>query len=280
MIITPRLLPAVIALLVAACAAPGGGPVMTVAATADPETTLLAHIYAAGLRYYGTAARVEAAEDVIVALDTAKAGVAPGFTGTLLARLDPQSTARSAPGVYRAMVAALPEGIAAADYAVAAEDKPALAVEQRTAQRWGGRDLEALVRNCAGLRVGAVTGTQTPDVVGDCYLGPVREYGSAASLFDELRNGSLTAAWTSTADPAVPTDVVVLADRKPALIPAHNVVGLYRRNEMDAMQLRAVNELAGVLDTASLTEMLRKVRSGTDPQSVAEDWLAANPLGR
>ena len=46
------------------------------------------------------------------------------------------------------------------------------------------------------------------------------------------------------------------------------------------MQLRAVNEIAGVLDTASLIDMRRKVQGGADPQSVAEEWLAANPLGR
>jgi hypothetical protein len=46
------------------------------------------------------------------------------------------------------------------------------------------------------------------------------------------------------------------------------------------MQLRAINELAGVLDTAALVDMLRQVRAGADPRLVAEAWLAANPLGR
>ena len=132
-------------LLVAGCATTPAPPPMTVGATVDPETTLLAHIYAAGLRYYGTAARVEAAPDVMIALDTGKAGVAPGFTGRLLQRLDPESTARSAASVYRAMVAALPEGIGAADYATAAEDKPALAVTEATATRWGSRELACLL---------------------------------------------------------------------------------------------------------------------------------------
>jgi len=44
--------------------------------------------------------------------------------------------------------------------------------------------------------------------------------------------------------------------------------------------LRAINEIAGVLDTASLAQMLGRVQSGADPRAVAEDWLAANPLGR
>jgi len=73
---------------------------------------------------------------------------------------------------------------------------------------------------------------------------------------------------------------VVLADRKPALVPAENVVALYRSNELGAMQLRAINELAGVLDTAALRDMLGEVDNGADPRQVAEEWLTANPLGR
>ena len=99
-------------------------------------------------------------------------------------------------------------------------------------------------------------------------------------LFDALRSGSVTAAWTTTAATGVPGGVVVLVDRKPALIPAQNVVALYRRNELDQMQLRAINEIGGVLDTAALVQMLTQVDDGADPQAVAEQWLAANPLGR
>ncbi len=269
-----------LAVLVAGCGAPGGGPSMVVGATADPQSTLLAQVYAAGLRYYGTAARVEVVGDTLGALGSGMVGVAPAFTGRLLRRLDPESRARSAEQVYRAMAGALPEGVAAADYAVAAEDKPALAVTEAVAQRWGGNDLAGLVRHCSGLRVGALTGTANPGQVGSCELPGVQDYGYRATLFDALRAGAITAAWTTTADTAVPDGVVLLADRKPALIPAENVVALFRRNELDTLQLRAVNEIAGVLDTASLIGMRREVQAGADPQAVAEEWLAANPLGR
>ncbi|MEJ6537633.1 MAG: glycine betaine ABC transporter substrate-binding protein, partial [Mycobacterium sp.] len=82
-----------------------------------------------------------------------------------------------------------------------------------------------------------------------------------------------------TAAPDVPDGVVVLVDSKPTLIPAQNVVALYRRNELTQMQLRAINEIAGVLDTAALVDMLRQVKAGADPRSVAEAWLTANTLG-
>lgn len=268
------------AAMLAGCAPHSGGPSLAVGAAADRQNTLLATIYAAGLRYYGTDARVEVSEDPLEALDDGTVSVAAGFTGRLLRRFVPDSAARAPESVYRAMIGALPEGLAAADYAVAAEDKPALAVTETTATAWGGRDLEAALRRCAMLVLGAATGSWTPGVVGACDLPAPREFGTPAMLFDALRAGSVNAAWTSTAAAEVPDGVVVLADGSPALIPADNVVALFRRNELNPMQLRAVNEIAGVLDTASLTDMQRKVAAGADPRAVAEEWLAANPLGR
>lgn len=275
-----RLLLAILAALTVACSSPGPGPSLTVGAGEDPQNTLLANIYAAGLRYYGTAARVETAEDPLAALDAGTVTVAAGFTGRLLQRFDPGSAARSAEQVYRAMAGSLPEGLAAADYAVAAEDKAALAVSEATAEAWGSRELSALVDNCSRVRVGSAAGTKPPTAVGECQLAPGRQFPTSKTMFDALRGGAITAAWTSTAATGTPGGVVVLVDRKPALIPAQNVVALYRRNELNQMQLRAINEIAGVLDTASLVAMSDRVRSGADPQQVAEEWLAENPLGR
>jgi glycine betaine/choline ABC-type transport system substrate-binding protein len=99
-------------------------------------------------------------------------------------------------------------------------------------------------------------------------------------MFEALRAGDITAGWTGTADTGIPSELVVLADRKPALVMAENIVPLYRRNELDQLQVRALNELAGVLDTGSLVDMRQHIAEGRDPRSVADDWLSAHPLGR
>jgi glycine betaine/choline ABC-type transport system substrate-binding protein len=263
-----------------ACGAGVRGPSLTVGAAPDSQNTLLANIYAAGLRYYGTAADVQVSDDPLAALDAGKVTVATGFTGRLLQRFNPGSTARSAEQVYRALAGALPEGIAVGDYATAADDKPALAVTEATASTWGTRDLAALVRNCSSVSVGALTGTTPPTTLGDCTLRPAREFATPAILFDALRSGAVTAAWTSTGAAGVPAGIVVLVDRPPTLVPAQNAVAIYRRNELGQLQLRAINEIGGVLDTASMVQMLDKVNSGADPRAVAEAWLADNPLGR
>jgi glycine betaine/choline ABC-type transport system substrate-binding protein len=243
--------------------------------------TLLAHLYAAALRSYGSAAHVQVVDDPLAALDSGTVSVVPGFTGRLLQKFAPGATVRSDSQVYRAMVGVLPEGVTAGDYTTSAEDKPALAVTDATATAWASRDLTALVSHCAGLRVGAVShARELPTAVGSCTWAPAREFPDQKTMFEALRAGDITAGWTGTADTGIPSELVVLADRKPALVMAENIVPLYRRNELDQQQVRAINELAGVLDTGSLVDMRQHVAEGRDPRSVVEDWLSAHPLGR
>src|SRR5689334_20349002 len=99
--------------LVAGCGGRPGTPSIAVGSASDPESTLIANLYAAALRSYGTPAHVEQVPDPLAELDSGDVRVVAGFTGRLLHRFDPDSTARSAAQVYREMVSALPEGIAA-----------------------------------------------------------------------------------------------------------------------------------------------------------------------
>jgi glycine betaine/choline ABC-type transport system substrate-binding protein len=263
----------------AGCGGHTGAPSVAVGSQSDRESALVAHLYAAALRFYGSPAHVQSVPDPYTELDSRAIRVVPGFTGQLLERFDPDAAARSAAQVYRAMVSALPEGVAAGDYTTSAEDKPAVAVTESTGYAWGGRDVAAAVRNCAKLTVGAVAGTHRPSAVGSCKMPQPREYPDDATLFAALRAGQINAAWTTTATPGIPSELVVLSD-KTSLIRAENLVPLYRRNELSESQVLAVNEVAGVLDTGSLADMRRQVAEGKDPGLVADTWLDAHPLGR
>ena len=121
-----RLASALIAVVIAGCGGQTAPSSIMVGSPPGAESALLAHLYAAALRYYGSAAHVEAAPDPLTGLDSGAIRVVPGFTGRLLADLEPDATARSDEQVYRTMVSALPEGVAAGDYTTSAEDKPAL----------------------------------------------------------------------------------------------------------------------------------------------------------
>ena len=271
-------------LAVAGCGDRRPAPDLVVGSRPDSESSVLAGIYVAALRSYGFAARPETAPDPMAKLDSGEFTVVPAFTGQTLRRLQPDAVALSDAQVYRAMIAALPEGVLAGDYATAAEDKPLLLVTQATAKAWGGQDVSAdlstLPKHCDVLTVGAVAGFQAPSSVGSCRLPAPHEFPDAPTMFAAVKAGQVTAGWTTTADPGIPGDLVPLADGKPALIRAENVVPLYRRNALSDRQLLAINEVAGVLDTAALAEMRRQVAGGADPQSVAGGWLAEHPLGR
>jgi glycine betaine/choline ABC-type transport system substrate-binding protein len=270
---------ALIAMVTVGCGGDAGLPSIAVGSTSDPESKLVAHLYSAALRFYGSPAHVQSVQDPVTGLDSGEVRVAPGFTGQLLQRFDPDATARSDAQVYRVMVSALPEGVAAGDYTTSAEDKPTLAVSERTADAWGGRDVAAAVRNCAKVVAGALEGAQPPSKVGPCPMPKPREFPDNAALFAALRAGQINAAWTSTATPNIPSELVVLSD-KTALIQAENLVPLYRRNELNDQQVLALNEVAGVLDTGSLADMRRQVADGKEPGLVAGAWLDAHPLGR
>ena len=269
------------ALLVAGCADEHTPRALVVGAGADPDSTVLAELYAAALRYYGSRALVEHSPDPFAQLDTAQVNVVPGLTGGLLQRFAPgTNNVLDDKNVYRAMVAALPEGVAAGDYATSAEDKPAVAVTKQTADAWGDRELTQLTAHCGQLTMGTVPGTRRPVKVGGCNVPAPREFPTDEALFAALRAGQINAAWTSTADPGIPDDVVLLADRRPPLVQAENVVPLYRRHELSEQEVLAINGVAGEFDTAALTDMRRQVAQGADPWQVADEWIAAHPLGR
>jgi hypothetical protein len=259
-------------------------PELVVGSRDDALSKLLAGVYLAALRSYGFGARTQTAADPMAQLDSGAFTVVPAFTGQVLQTLQPGASVLSDSGVYRAMIAALPEGVLAGDYATAAADKPVLLVSQSTAKAWAGNDvsadLSALPKHCDGLIVGTVPGRQAPGSIGTCRLPLPREFPDDTTMFAAVRAGQLTAGWTTTADPAIPGDLVPLADGKPALIQAENVVPLYRRNALSDRQLLAINEVAGVLDTAALADMRRQAAGGADPQAVAGGWLAEHPLGR
>jgi glycine betaine/choline ABC-type transport system substrate-binding protein len=275
-----RLALAMVALLVAgatACGGQSGRSSITVGSTPDHESTLIAHLYAAALRSYGNPAHVESADDPLTGLDSGDFRVMPGFTGRLLHRFAPDATARSAAQVYRDMASALPEGVAAGDYTTSAEDKPALAVTEAAADAWGGRDVTAAVRNCDKLRAVQITGAPRPDAIGTCKP-KVAELRSAAAMFAAVRASQFNTAWTTTAAPDIPPELLMLSDRT-SLIRAENLVPLYRRNELNESQVLALNEVAGVLDTAALAQMRAEVADGADPSRVADAFLAEHPLG-
>ena len=98
-------------------------------------------------------------------------------------------------------------------------------------------------------------------------------------IFAALRAGELTAGWTGTADTWRAGRPRRAGRPQTRADPGRERRAAVRRNELTiSSRVRAINEVAGVLDTGSLVDMRRQVAGGGDPQAVAEGWLAAHPL--
>lgn len=253
----------------------GPAPYLTVVTRDDPQSLVLAHIYAAVIKGTGIDTKVRASADPVAELDAGIASIAPGFTGRLLRQLAPQlKLSGDEETTYRMMIAALPAGVAAGDYGTA-EDRAALAVTSTAAQMLSEPALPALARHCDVLARSGTVGPARLHVprVGPCVVGPVREFSSKEDLFAALRRGEIAAMWTSTADPALPADGIVVLDDEKDWLPANNVVPVYRRNELSEPQVLSLNKVAGELTTADLSEMTRRVGDGADPGEIVSIWL-------
>ena len=61
---------ALIAVVTAGCGGHAAPPSMAVGSTSDPESKLVAHLYAAALRFYGSPAHVRSVPDPVTELDS------------------------------------------------------------------------------------------------------------------------------------------------------------------------------------------------------------------
>ena len=78
---------ALIAVVLAGCGGATAPPSIGVGSGTDPESELVAHLYAAALRFYGSAAHVEPKPDPLAGLDSGDIRVVPGLTGRLIGKL-------------------------------------------------------------------------------------------------------------------------------------------------------------------------------------------------
>lgn len=259
---------------------PGPAPYLTVVTTADPQHLVLAHIYAAVVKATGIDTKVRESVDPVGELDTGIASVAPGFTGGVLRQFAPQQRpSGDAEATYTAMIAALPAGVAAADYGTA-EDRPAVAVPATAVSVSAKPTLAGLARHCDELAHAGQVGQGPVPIarIGTCPTGNPRQFTGTGELFAALTRGDIAVAWTSTANPALPADGVTVVDDEKDWLPANNVVPLYRRNELSEPQVLSLNKVAGELTTGELATMTREVSRGGDPRRVVDTWLGDHQI--
>lgn len=260
-------------------------PVVVIETASFAEVEIVGHIYGNALKRQGwrvqprpqSGTQAEAVESVT----NGEATFTVGFTGELLQMFDPASPATAADEVYPAMMAALPEGVTAADPAPA-EDTPAYAVTRNTSESYGLRTMSDLAGRCGEFTLGArrevLADAELSTSVGQTYdcafanrvaLGP-----NPRTVSEALRSGEIGVGVVRSADPVLhPEDMMVLDDDDNA-ITAQNIVPVFRKGSLSEDQLALVNRVSGELTTDDVRELLLGVEFGTAPPvSLADFWL-------
>lgn len=260
-------------------------PVVVIETASFGEAEVVGHIYSNALLRSGhrVTARPQSGTqaEVVESVLGGDATFTVGFTGDLLRTFDPGSTAREAEEVYAAMMAALPEGVTAADPAPA-EDGPVYVVTRHTAQTSGLRTMSDLAGRCGEFTLGArrevLADRGLATAVGgtyDCGFGRRVPLGSdPREVLQALRAGEIGVGVVQSSDPVLaPEDMVPLVDDEDAILAQH-LVPVYGEGSLSEDQLSLVNRISGELTTQDVRELLLGVEFGTStPVDLANFWL-------
>ncbi|GAA1052795.1 MAG: glycine betaine ABC transporter substrate-binding protein [Dietzia sp.] len=260
-------------------------PVVVIETASFGEAEVVGHIYGNALLRSGSRVTLRPQSgdqaEVLESVTTGDATFTIGFTGELLRAFDPGSTVVEADEVYTAMMAALPEGVTAADPAPA-EDAPVYVVTRHTSETRGLRTMSDLAGRCGeftlGARQEALADRELATAVGgtyDCGFGRRVALGpNPRAVFDALRAGEIGVGLVQSTDPVLdPDDMVPLDDDEDAILAQH-VVPVFRKGSLSEDQLALVNRISGELTTEDVRELLLGVEFGTStPTDLANYWL-------
>lgn len=275
--------------------ATSGDPNTLVVGSANfPESETVATIYAEVLRAngfdVGTKLNIGSREAYIPALRDGSIDVIPDYTGNLLRYLDPETTATTAADVDAALPAALAPNLTMATPAPA-ENKDAVVVTRRTADRWNLTTIADLAPHSADVRFAAPAEFQERAVglpglsknyglvISAGNFVPIADGGGPATV-EALASGRVTAANIFTTSPAIAkNDFVVLED--PAdNFPAQHVVPVLNASKDSAKLTAVLDAVSAKLTTEELIALDDAVSGDakTEPAAAAKQWVVDRGL--
>ena len=272
------------------CRPSGGGGSITIGSANFSESVLIADIYGNALKAKGVTVtqkpKIGSREVYIPALKDGSIDLIPEYSGTLLAYVDPKSTAASSDDIYKALPAALGPDLKVLDQSQA-QDKDSIAVTAATASKYNLKTIADLKDHAGDMTLGAAPEfkTRADGVPGlkstyDVVFGTFKTLDAGGPLtVAGLKNGQVDAADVFTTDPSIQANkFVVLGDPK-NLYTAQNVLPLIAAKKVTPTITSALNAVSAKLTTDTLVDLNSKVASGTDPDKVAQEWLTAQGLG-
>jgi osmoprotectant transport system substrate-binding protein len=269
----------------------GGTGEVVVGSANYQENVLLGEVYAQALEAKGVKVKrqfnIGAREIIYDQVRSGKLTVLPEYNGALLSYLDQHATAATTADVNSTLTAKLPASLALLSSS-AAQDKDSVTVTSQTAARYHLKTLADLAPVAKDLVLGGPPEFKTR-VQG--VVGLARDYGIQFKDFKSLdtagpitvsalKKDDVQAANLFTTDPAVPANGFVVLDDPKSLFGSQNVTPLVYKAGINDTVRATLNAVSARLDTATLTELDKKVISDKqDVETVAKGWLSGQGLG-
>lgn len=274
-----------------AASASGGDSSTVVVGSADfTESALLAEIYAGALEAKGVKVKktlnIGSREAYIPALKDGSIDLIPEYTGVLMQYFEPDARASTADDVYAELKKSLPSGLSVLDMSKA-EDKDAVAVTRKTAEKYSLSSLEDLAKVAGDLSLGAPPewkkrhiGVAGLEEVYGIKFASFRALDAGGPLtVQALKNGQVDAGDLFTTDPNIAADDFVVLDDPQALFAAENVVPLINKDKADPKVTETLNSVSAAMDTERLAGLLKRVViDKEDADAVAADFLQESGL--
>ena len=255
-----------------------------------PENELLADIYGDAMAAKGV--KVSKQLNIgergvyIAALKDGSIGAIPEYSGSILPFLDKSATAKTPAGVFAALQTVVSaQGLVALKYAPA-QDSDTITVTKATAAKYHLTSIADLKSVASKLTFGAPAGFKTrPDgipslksVYGVVFgrFTPLKAGGTITA--DALKSGSIDAGDVFSTDPSIAkNNFVALKDPK-SMFAAQNIVPLFAKKVLTKPMQDACDAVSAKLDTTTLAALVGKVAGGSDPDTVAKQWLSTAGL--
>ena len=181
-------------------------------ASAEPESAVMAQIYADALRHAGAAVSHQTSigddSTLLGAMDRADVDLFPAYTGTMLAKLAPEMAPQTADDTYNDLNRALPQGVSVGD-PTPVNATPEVFVGSALASSTGIEDLTGCSRLPSGLPLLVIaepTGQTEPTeatlrelTAAHCALGPVQRVPEVKTALARVASGSALGLFSSLA---------------------------------------------------------------------------------
>lgn len=263
------------------------------------QSRVVAEIYAAALRGTGKIVSTDLAvgdrADAIRALESGRVSLVPEHSGALIEYFQPDAPAvlgepadtldqdAAEAETYRQLSSVLPEYLRVADPALARQ-QPAMAMARKTADALQVSSVGDLGPECGALTLGVEPGMLSQATVlrslaevEQCEFADVVQVRSPADARAKLEADEIQVVGTFAGAPGLDGDGVTALDFPQGLLPAENVIPLFRRGSLNDDEIRALNKVAGELITEDLQEMVRLIDvDGRQFDTVVAEWLGAH----